>query len=188
MRVSKRYAIHDSNPVTLPVDMCVDYICVYVFDQDGLLEDTVLRQIARNACSLDFEGSSSWNDSISRHQIGIHARESTAYAGGLDVFNMECILAEIDSESTSHRNAEGVGLLESPGVKFSLVMGNEYGKHKQQKYSHALRPNETSHYELLATMRNRLTTETARRLEEESVRFEKTVYEFLALVRPFSFS
>jgi hypothetical protein len=49
--------------------------------KDGLLEDTVLRHIARNACSLDFEGSSAWNDSINRHQIGLHARESTAYAG-----------------------------------------------------------------------------------------------------------
>jgi hypothetical protein len=103
-------------------------------------------------------------------------------------FNMECILAEIDAESTSHKYAESVGQLEAPGVKFSLVMGNEYGKHKMTKYSHALRPDETSHYELLSTMQNRITPETASRIREESVQFEKTVFEFLSLVRPFSFS
>ena len=154
--------------------------------QDPLLEDVVIRHIARSACSLDFEGSSVWNDSIGRHQIGLHARESTAFAGGLDTFNMECILAELDEESLSHKHASDVGTLDFPGVKFSLVMGNEYGKHKQH-FSHALRPDETSHYELSATMQNRINPETAKRIQCENVRFEKAVYEFLSLVRPFSF-
>lgn len=147
----------------------------------------MLRHISRSACSLDFEGSTAWNDAISRHQIGVHSRESTTFAGGLDVFNMECILGELDAQSTSHKHAEEVGVLEDPGVKFSLVVGNEYGKHKQQ-YFHGLRPDETTHYELKATMTNRVMPETSLRIREENVQFEKAVYEFLSLVRPFSFS
>jgi hypothetical protein len=113
-------------------------------------------------------------------------RETTAYYGGLDSFNFDCVLAELDSESFSHVYAKEVGSIGPPGVKFSLVMGNEYGMGK--KFLHALRPNEVSHCELLLTMLNRITSETSERYERVNVRFEKAVYYFLRLVKPISFS
>lgn len=154
--------------------------------KDSVLEEAVLQHIARCACSLDFEGSSAWNDSIGRYQIGVHARESTVYAGGLDTFNMDSILAEIDDESISHKHSPDVGHIDSPGVKFSLVMGNEYGS--KQKYSHDMRPDEVSHIDLMTTMLSRVMPETIDRLNRENVKFEKAVFNFLRLVRPFSFS
>lgn len=92
----------------------------------------------------------------------------------------------MDAESFSHIYASDVGNIAPPGVKFSLVMGNEYGMSK--KYSHALRPNEVSHCELLLTMLNRVTPETTDRYNRVNVRFEKAVYYFLRLVKPISWS
>jgi hypothetical protein len=151
-----------------------------------VLEDTTCQQIARNASCFDFEGSSVWNDSIAKTQIGLHIRETTAFYGGLDSFNYDCVLAEVDSESFSHIYAQGVGMIDPPGVKFSLVLGNEYGMKK--KFLHTLRPNEVSHCELLLTMLNRMTPETSERYQRVNVRFEKAVYHFLRLVKPISFS
>lgn len=144
------------------------------------------QHIARNAPCFDFEGSTPWNDYIGKSQIGLHIRETTAFYGGLDTFNYDCVLAEIDAESFSHIYASDVGQIDYPGVKFSLVMGNEYGMTK--KYLHSLRPNEVSHCELFLTMLTRIIPETTERYNRVNVRFEKAVYYFLRLVKPFSFS
>lgn len=157
--------------------------------KDYDLEMAVLKQIARCAGSFDFEGASEWNASLGDHQsqqIGLHVRESTAFIGGLDVFNYECLLAEVDSQSQSAQHAPAVGRLDPPGVKYSLVMGDEYGS--KPKYSLALRPHESSHVEIATSMANRMTAETILRIDEQNVRFEKTIFHFLRLVRPFSCS
>jgi hypothetical protein len=151
-----------------------------------VLENVVMEQIARCASSLEFEGSSAWNDEIGPAQIGVLARETTTYSGGLDQFNFDCILAELDEESQSQKHSPQVGHLDSPAVKFSLVMGNEYGMKK--KFTHNLRPDEVSHYDLITTMNSRVTPETKERYVRHDPRFEKTVHDLLKLVRPLSFN
>jgi hypothetical protein len=160
-----------------------------VSKKDYELEMSVLQQISRCASSFDFEGASDWNNTLGDEQskqIGIHLRESTAFIGGLDVFNYECLLAEVDSVSQSSMHSPEVGQMGSPGVKFSLVMGDEYGS--KSTFNPALRPNELTHVDIAASMANRMTAETVQRIDDQNVRFEKTIFQFLRMVRPFSCS
>lgn len=153
------------------------------------LEMAVLQQLARCANSFDFEGASEWNEALGdsqSSQIGLRLRESTAFIGGLDVFNYECLLAELDADSQSKLHSPNVGELEAPGVKYSLVMGDEYGS--KPKFNLALRPNEVSHIDIKLSMTNRMTAETVVRIDEQNVRFEKAIFQFLRMVRPFSCS
>jgi hypothetical protein len=157
--------------------------------KDFNLEMAVLHQIARCASSFDFEGASEWNNclgDVGSKQIGVRLRESTAFIGGLDVFNYECLLAEVDAESQSKAHAPDVGNLAGSGVKYSLVMGDEYGS--KPKFSLSLRPNEQSHIDIKASMVNRMTSETLSRIDDQNVRFEKNIFQFLRMVRPFSCS
>lgn len=157
--------------------------------KDYDLAMAVLQQIARCASSFDFEGASDWNSTLGdsqSKQIGMRLRESTAFIGGLDVFNYECVLAEVDAQSQSQLHAPEVGAMGGSGVKFSLVVGDEYKS--QTRFSHALRPLEVSHADLKSSMTNRMTAETSARIDQQNVRFEKNVFEFLRLVRPFNCS
>lgn len=157
--------------------------------KDYNLEMAVLKQIARCSSSFEFEGSPEWNSTLGDEQspqLGIHLRESTAFVGGLDVFNYECMLAELDSLSQSMKHSPEVGKLRPPGVKFSLVLGDEYGS--KSSYSQALRPHEVSHMSIAASMSNRCTPETSQRIVDQNVRFEKTIFQFLRIIRPFSCS
>ncbi len=145
----------------------------------------MIRQVARCAISVDFEGSAAWNDKLGPNQVGFHARESTAHVGGLDTFNMESILAENDYSSTSSLHAPNVGTLPGSGVKYTLVMGNEYGS--SRSYSLAPRPDEVSHVTVAAALNSRVMPETQERIQNANTRFEKNVYNFLRIIKPFSF-
>jgi hypothetical protein len=162
------------------------HLTFYLLLKDSVLEDAVIRQIARCAIGFEFEGSAAWNERLGPNQIGLHLRESTAFAGGLDTFNMECLLAELDTASKSYVNARNVGVLGGSGVKYTLVLGNEYGSTKA--FSTNPRPDEVSHVAIVPTMSQRAATETFERIQRENVRFEKSVYQFLTLIKPFSFN
>ena len=142
----------------------------------------VLREVARGVSSFDFEGSSAWNTTIPNHQIGILCRETSAYMGNIDTFDYDCVLAELDEKSVSCKNAPDVGGLEFPAVKYTLVMGNEYGNKKG--FLHTPRPNEVSHCNVKNAMVSRVMPYTLQRVSEENVCFEKTVFTILRLLRP----
>lgn len=144
----------------------------------------VLREVARGVSAFDFEGSAAWNTTIPSYQIGILCRETSAYMGNLDTFDYECILAELDEKSMSYKNAPDVGTLEAPAIKYTLVMGNEYGSKKG--FLHVPRPNEVSHCDIKNAMAERVMPYTLQRIYDENVRLEKTVFSTLRMLRPFS--
>jgi hypothetical protein len=143
--------------------------------------------MARCASAFEFV-SSPWGQKISETQAGILVRESTVYTGTFDTFDYECVLAELDAVSESSKNAPDVGDIPpaSGGVKFTLVMGNEYGN--RTLFSHMPRPTEVSHLELIGTLANRITDEAKDRAERCNARFSNTVFTLLRLVRPLSLS
>lgn len=65
-------------------------------------------------------------------------------------------------------------------------MGNEYDNRKL--FSHSPRPDEVTHLELSAAIKNRITIECGERVERCNVRFQKTVYTLLRLINPLSLS
>lgn len=149
------------------------------------LEDDVLFAISHCASSMEFQNSS-WNKELTSTQIGICGRESTLYTGGNDLFDFECILAEMDAHSESHMHAPEVGM--SPGkagAKYLLVLGNEYGDKKN--YSLTPRPLEVSHADFLESLNSRLTPEGRSRILRGNERFHLTVYTLLRMIKPFSF-
>lgn len=127
--------------------------------------------------------STSWNHQLSADQIGIHLKESTVYTCPLENYDFECILAEMDKISESFRNAPKLGEVPS-SVKYTLVMGNEYGNRKL--YSHVPRPNETTHIDLSKTMNNRATPEAMQRLRRINTRFTQNITVILSLIKAFS--
>lgn len=72
--------------------------------KDDVLSNEVLHQISRCANAFDFQ-SSSWSQSIEPSKVGILVRESSVYTGVDDSFDFECVLAQIDKESESYKNA-----------------------------------------------------------------------------------
>lgn len=145
----------------------------------------MLHQICRCANAFDFQ-SSTWNQSITKDQVGLLVRESSIYTGIEDGFDYECILAQIDKNSESYEHAPDVAEIpqSSSGVKFTLVMGNEYGD--RRLFSHVPRPNEVSHLELCTAMISRITPEAGDRVDRCNVRFQRTVYTLLRLINPLS--
>ena len=134
---------------------------------------------------MEFSSSIEWNQQgRSSNQVGLLVRESSVYTGLDGLFDFECILCELDNHSESFLNAPDVGACpqSSSGVKFTLVMGYEYGNRKL--FSHKPRPSEISHLELKVAMGNRSTAETQQRIQRCSVRFQKTVNTLLKLINP----
>ena len=149
------------------------------------MRDEVLSQICRCANAFDFQ-SSDWNQSIPKNQVGILVRESSAYTGIEDGFDYECVLAQLDKNSESYEHAPDVAEIppSSSGVKFTLVMGNEYGD--RRLFSHVPRPDEVSHLELCTAMTSRITPEAGERVDRCNVRFQRTVFTLLRLINPLS--
>lgn len=145
------------------------------------LENQIFEQIAQCANAIDFS-SSSWNQTLSSSQIGIMARESTAYVGSLETYDYESVLVEEDEVSESYKNAPDEGVLSYP--KYTLVLGNQYGDLKN--FSHNVRPHEVTHLELFKAIESRLTTESKERIFRSNERFQKNVYTLLRLIKPFS--
>jgi hypothetical protein len=152
------------------------------------LEFEVLSQISRCASAYDFS-SAPWSQQIPAYQAGVLVREATVYTGGIDTFDYECVLAEVDEHSEAFKNAPDVGATPpgSSGVKFTLVMGNEYGT-REDKFSHVPRPNEVSHLELSEALSRRTAAETKERVERCNARFQNTVFILLRMIRPLSLS
>ena len=145
----------------------------------------MLTQIARCANTFDFQ-SSTWGQSVPKSQVGLLVRESSVYTGIEDSFDYECVLAQLDKQSESCEQAPDMADMptSSSGVKFTLVMGNEYGNRKL--FSHVPRPDEVSHLELCEAVSSRITSEASERIDRCNVRFQKTVYTLLRLINPLS--
>jgi hypothetical protein len=122
-----------------------------------------------------------WNRVLEPSKIGILVRESTVYTGGIDSFDFDCILAEVDASSKSSLHAPGVGALAPPGVKFTVVRGNDYGESKT--FSDVPRFGEISHLTIRRAMGNIQTDAADTRALRTSGRFERSVFLLLKLTR-----
>ena len=152
--------------------------------QNAEMEQQVLAEVSRGASALQF-GSSPWNQTLSASQIGLHTKEATAYACFTEANEYECVLAELDHVSISYQNTPELGISPGPGgLKYTLVFGNEYGTRK--KFSHAPRPDEIPHLELVRVLVKRATAECSARMQRTNERFNKTVLTLLILLRPYS--
>lgn len=150
------------------------------------LEEDVLTAISQCVSSLEFE-STKWNKELNDHQIGISCRETTIYTGGNENYDYECVLAEADCSSESFLHSPDVGIAPgASGVKYLLVMGNEYGG-KGAVYSKVARPSEISHVNFSETLTRRLSGDALRRIERSNAKFSLAVFTLLKLVKPFSF-
>ena len=137
--------------------------------------------MSRWVSSYDYHSSPEWARSIDENKIGVLARESSCYTGGIDTFDFDCILAEKDEFSESNVNSPGTGTIEPPGVKYTLVMGNEYGSKKV--FSNEPRRSEIAHMTIREAMQSRQTVEASERAQRTNGRFEKTVYTLLCGLR-----
>ena len=137
--------------------------------------------MSRWVSSYDYQSSPEWARSIDENKIGLLARESSCYTGGIDSFDFDCVLAENDEFSESNMNSPGTGAIEAPGVKYTLVMGNEYGSKKV--FSNEPRRAEVGHMTICEAMMSRQTPEAGERAQRTNGRFEKTVYTLLCGLR-----
>jgi len=151
--------------------------------KNSVLELTVLSEMARCAGAVDFQ-CTPWNQVLGEDQVAVLAKETSAYTGTGEDFDFEAVLGEIDSKSLSFQNAPKEGGLPGAGVKFTLVMGNEYGT--KAEYSERPRPGEITHLSLSETIARRVMPEVLQRIERTNVRFQKTVLIVLRLLRPLS--
>lgn len=153
------------------------------------VELSVLEEVARTVSSFEYQ-SSPWNQQLtSEYQVGICARESTTFTAREEKFDLECVLAEEDSKSETACNAPDVANLPTEhgiAVKYTLVMGNEYGDKKH--YSVVPRPGEVTHMMLSTCMEARVTPEALERVESQSDILTDVVYKLLRLVKPYSYS
>jgi len=150
------------------------------------LEDDVLSEMARAAQCFDFS-SSPWNKQLSEQQVGLLARESTVYTAQGEKYDYECILVEEDSVTELRMHAPDLGSISGVGPSncvFKLVLGNQYGT--RPGYTHAVRPGEMPHVELLDSMRARITPGSLERHGRGNELFQDTVFKLLQLVRPLS--
>ena len=149
--------------------------------QSTVIEDAVYEDMSRWVSSYDYHSSSEWARSIDEHKVGILLRESSCYTGGIDAFDYDCILAEKDEYSLSHSNSPHTGLIPSPGVKYTLAMGNEYGSKKI--FSDSARGTEVAHMTMREAMTTRQTPEADERAKRTNGRFERTVFTLLCGLR-----
>lgn len=145
------------------------------------MENAVYADIARWASSYDFMGCPEWNRALDPSKIGVLVRESSVYTGGIDTFDFDCVLAEVDALSKSSVEAPGAGALPPPGVKFTNVRGNDCGDSKT--FSDAPRFGEISHLSIRRAMGSTQTEAADERAVRTSGRFERTVFLLLKLTR-----
>ena len=143
----------------------------------------MLRHIGRCASACEFS-SSNWNQQLPSHNIGILVKESTVYTGAIESYDYECILAESDKMSDSCRNATIAGQLPGDGIKFTNVMGYEYGTKKD--FSLVPRPDELTHITMTAALESRLTKEANERISRVNARFADALTSLLKQLRLFS--
>ena len=159
-----------------------------IASQNPELEQEVLGEIAKSANALDFVSSEQWTP-LSESQVGVMARESTAYLCVGEAFDYECLLVEKDIVSESFRSAPGSTPITGVGpaaAKYTLVFGNEYGN--RRGFDNKPRPTEVSHIELATAIGSRLTPEARERIDLCNELFQQTVFTLLSLVRPLSFT
>ncbi len=154
-----------------------------VFLQTSEVEDEVLRHIGRCASACEF-ASSNWNQQLPSHCIGIMVKETTVYTGAIESYDYECVFAESDALSSSCKLSTVAGGAPGSGVKFTNVMGNEYGTKKD--YSLEPRPDEVTHITLAAALQSRLTSEAVERINRVNSRFADSVTSLLKQLRLFS--
>ena len=130
--------------------------------------------MARWISSYDYQSSAEWMHGLEPTKIGVLLRESSCYTGGIDDFDYDCIVAEVDEFSESNINSPDTGAIESPGVKYTLVVGNNYGAKKE--FSTEPRAGEEAHMTLEKAMSNRQTPEAHDRAMQTNGRFERTVF------------
>ena len=150
------------------------------------LEDDVLCEIARGASAFDF-ASTPWNKEIGSQQVGLLARESTVYTARGETYDYECILAEEDIVTEARCYAPALGTVTGVGSSncvFKCVLGNQYNT--RPGFSHAARPGEISHLELISALKGRVTPEAIERAGRVNELFQDTVFKLLQLVRPLS--
>ena len=123
-----------------------------------------------------------WNQTLGESQAAILVRETAAYTGGGETFDFEAVLAEMDDKSITSRNAPGVGNAPGYGVKFTVVMGNEYGN--KREYSSDPRPGEVPHISLPLAMAGQVMPEAIQRARRTNPRFQKTILTLLELISP----
>lgn len=116
--------------------------------------------------------------------MGVLARESTAYTGSVETFDYECLYGQLDSVSDSCKQATVEGSSPGAGVKFLLVMGNEYGD--KRDFSLAARPAEVTHIDVATSLSSRLTEEAKERITRSNERFVRTLHGLLRTIHPVS--
>jgi hypothetical protein len=154
--------------------------------QIKVVEETVLKEIARASNSFEFTNSA-WNQQLNQFQVGVLARETTIYTCLHESNEYDCVLVEADEASLSYLNTPELGL--TPGVaalKYLCVIGNDYGN--KLKFSLQPRPEEITHLTLRSTLNRRATVEAVERSDRTKQRFQKTVHTLLKLISPYSLS
>ena len=150
------------------------------------LEDDVISEIARGASAFDFS-STPWNKEIGDQRVGLLARESTVYTARGESYDYECILVEEDVVTELRCYAPEAGAITGVGTSncvFKCVLGNQYGT--RPGFSHAVRPGESSHLELVSALKGRCTPEAIDRAGRANELFSHTVMRLLTLIRPLS--
>ena len=140
-----------------------------------------MKDVAKCAGGMDIQ-STVWNQTLGEHVAAIFARESSAFTGGGESFDFDTLLVEVDNQSISYLHAPGEGDSPGAGVKYTVVMGNEYGERKD--YSAVPRPGEVTHLSLAEAMRNQVMPEVLERIRDTNVRFERTILTLLENIRP----
>lgn len=137
--------------------------------------------MARWISSYDYQSCPEWARSIDPTKVGLLLRESSCYTGGIDNYDFDCVLGELDEFSESNMNSPGTGAIEPPGVKYTLVLGNEYGSKKV--FSNTPRRGEVAHVTIRQSMSTRQTPEADERAARTNGRFEKTVLTLIRAMR-----
>lgn len=141
------------------------------------LESAVYADMSRWISAYDFCSSPEWARTLDEHKIGVLVRESSCYTGCIDTFDYDCVLAESDDHSDSCKNSPDTGAIASPGVKYTLVLGNEYGS--KRAFSNEPRRFQEAHMTIRDAMQSRQTLEAGERANRTNGRFENAVYTLL---------
>lgn len=160
---------------------------LYVNKKLPILEEDVLLAISKCASAIEFQCCNVWNNELKYYEIGLLARESNVYCGAHATVEFDCILAQMDKFSNSFIRAKQEDILtsSSSGVKYLLIMGNEYNSKKE--FSLEPRPSEVTHVDLIKTLQRRITKDALINIEQCDERFHQAVNSLLRLIKPFSF-
>lgn len=154
-------------------------------------EDLVCQQIAAVSAAFEVK-SSKWNGTLGPERCAVQIRESSAFTGDNDdLIDFKIAVLECDSASDTARYAPSAGCMPLPTIKSSLVRGwerEETSKPVSSTASLDTTPHdgEVPHIQLLECLKSTATTEAVERAELAGHIFQRTVYQLLSLIRPFS--